>query len=237
MTIIPAIDIINGEAVRLSQGDYNIKTIYSKNPVELAREFEAHGFTRLHLVDLDGAKAGSIKNLSILQKICTGTTLQVDFGGGLKRDEDVKSAFDSGASQICVGSIAVKDPQLFTQWLKEYGPDKIILSADVKAGKIATHGWLNDSGLDAMDFIKEKEVEGVTYVMCTDVSKDGMLAGPSLALYREIISGTQLKLIASGGVATLGDLHALKHLGCEAVVVGKAIYENRISLPELSAYA
>ncbi len=234
MRIIPAIDIIDGKCVRLSQGDYATQKIYNENPLDVAKEFEANGINYLHLVDLDGAKSKKIVNHKVLNDIAVKTKLKVDFGGGLKSNEDLKIAFENGASQITGGSIAVANKTLFMEWLQIYGPDKIILGADCNNRKIVTHGWLNTSELDVVDFIKEYECEGIKYVISTDISKDGMLQGSSNDLYAEIIKETKIKLIASGGVSCLNDLVLLKRMGCEAAIVGKAIYENKIQLKDLS---
>ena len=234
MKIIPAIDIIDGKCVRLSKGDYATKKIYNENPVEVAREFEANGINYLHLVDLDGAKSKEIVNHKILEDIATKTTLQIDFGGGLKSDKDVKIAFDSGASQITGGSVAANDPVMFMRWLENYGANRIILGADCNNRRIATNGWLQHSLLDVIEFIKNYELKGVRQVISTDINLDGMLLGPSLKLYAEILTATNVDLIASGGVTSIEDLLKLKELGCEGVIVGKAIYEERISLKELS---
>ena len=237
MRIIPAIDIIDGKCVRLSQGDYNSKKIYNENPLEVAKEFEAHGIQYLHLVDLDGAKAGKIVNYRVLEKIASGTGLQIDFGGGLKSDEDLRIAFESGAQQITGGSIAVKDPETFLFWLKKFGREKIILGADAKNKKIMVSGWEEDSGKDLLEFISGYRREGIQYVICTDVSKDGMLEGPSLDLYREILErDPEIKLIASGGVASMDNLYELQEIGCEGAIVGKAIYEGRILLNEIKKF-
>ena len=233
MRIIPAIDIIDGKCVRLSKGDYNTKKIYNENPLEVAKEFEDNGIKYLHLVDLDGAKSKHIVNYPILEKISNNTGLKIDFGGGIKSDDDVKIAFNSGASQITVGSIAANKPALFIKWLKEYGSEKIILGADCQDRKIATNGWLETSELDVIDFIQSYEKEGIKYVICTDISKDGMLQGASNELYMDIISKTNIQLIASGGVSNMDDLFQLKDINCEAAIIGKAIYEGRISLKEL----
>lgn len=237
MRIIPAIDIINGKAVRLCKGDYATSKVYNEDPVEVAKAFEAEGIQYLHLVDLDGAKAGKIINHAVLEKIALNTKMKIDFGGGIQSTEDVETAFSAGASQLCFGSIAVKKTVLFLEWLTKYSSDKIILSADAKNRMIATNGWLTASALDVIDFIKGSETKGINYVMCTDISKDGMLQGPSIDLYTDIIEATKVKLIASGGISSMEDIKAVDDLGCEAVVIGKAIYENRISLKELSAYA
>ncbi len=233
MRIIPAIDIIEGKCVRLSKGDYNTKKVYNENPLEVAKEFEAHGIEYLHLVDLDGAKSQHIVNYKILESICKNTNLKVDFGGGLKSNKDVEIAFNSGANQITGGSIAVKNPTIFKDWVTNYGSDKIILGADCYHRKIATSGWLETSELEVLDFIKQYEKENISYVICTDISKDGMLQGTSNELYTEIISKTSVNLIASGGVSNLEDLIELKKIGCEGAIVGKAFYEGRITLNQL----
>ncbi|MEO7446427.1 MAG: 1-(5-phosphoribosyl)-5-[(5-phosphoribosylamino)methylideneamino]imidazole-4-carboxamide isomerase [Ferruginibacter sp.] len=237
MKIIPAIDIINGKAVRLTRGDYDTKKEYSAEPLALAKSFEDAGFTRLHVVDLDGAKAGAILNLAVLENICTHTQLEVDFGGGIKSNNEIQSAYNAGACLVCVGSVALQQPDLFREWISTYGAEKLILSADVNERKIASQGWLHQSETDVIDFIKAKQKDGITRVMCTDISKDGMLQGPALALYKLVIEETDVKIIASGGIASMEDIEALKKIGCEGAVVGKAIYENKISLKELSAYA
>lgn len=237
MRIIPAIDIIDGKCVRLSQGDYSTSKIYNENPLEVAKEFQDHGIKYLHLVDLDGAKSKHIVNYKVLEKIASGTDLQIDFGGGLKSDKDLKIAFESGASQITGGSIAVKDPDTFFAWLEKFGSEKIILGADAKDRKIAISGWLEDSGRDLLPFIQQYVEKGVEYVICTDVSKDGMLQGPSFELYEEIIAEIpDVKLIASGGIAEFDDLPKLQELGCEGAILGKAIYEGRISLKQLEKF-
>lgn len=233
MKIIPAIDIIDGKCVRLSKGDYNTKKIYNNNPLEVAKEFEANGIQYLHLVDLDGAKSKHIVNYRILEDIVSNTSLKVDFGGGLKSNEDLKIAFEAGANQITGGSIAAKNPELFTQWLNQYGPDKIILGADCLNRKIATDGWLESSTLDVVDYIEKYESKGVKNVICTDIDKDGMLAGTSNELYAEILKKTSVNLIASGGVASIQDLLDLKELGCSGAILGKAIYEGNINLKDL----
>lgn len=233
MRIIPAIDIIGGKCVRLSKGDYSTKKIYNESPLEVAKEFEANGIQYLHLVDLDGAKSSHIVNYKVLYEIASKTGLKVDFGGGLKTNEDLKIAFENGASQITGGSIAVKNPGMFLEWLNTYGAGKIILGADCMDRKIATHGWLDTSELDVVDFIQEYEGKGVEYVICTDISKDGMLEGTSNELYAEIMDSTNVKLIASGGVSTYADVEKLIEIGCEGAIIGKAIYENRITLKDL----
>lgn len=236
MRIIPAIDIIEGKCVRLTKGDYNTKKIYNENPLEVAKQFEDAGIEYLHVVDLDGAKSKHIVNHNVLEQIASKTNLKIDFGGGLKSDEDAKIAFESGANQITGGSIAVKNPDIFINWLKNYGSERIILGADCKNRKVATHGWMETSVVDVVEFITDYEEIGVEYVICTDVAKDGMLEGTSNELYKEILETTKVKLIASGGVSNLDDLFKVQELGCEGVIVGKAIYENKISLKELEQF-
>lgn len=233
MRIIPAIDIIDGKCVRLTKGDYATKKIYNENPVDVALEFEANGITSLHVVDLDGAKSQQIVNYNILEQITSKTSLSVDFGGGIKSNNDIRIAFESGANQITGGSIAVKDPETFMDWISLYGNDKIILGADCLNRKIATLGWLEGSELDVIDFIQSYELKGIKQVICTDISKDGMLEGPSFQLYKEIIAQSNTQLIASGGVTSLDDLKQLKSMGCEGAILGKAIYEGFISLKQL----
>ncbi|MCD8410118.1 1-(5-phosphoribosyl)-5-[(5-phosphoribosylamino)methylideneamino]imidazole-4-carboxamide isomerase [Tenacibaculum finnmarkense] len=233
MRIIPAIDIIEGKCVRLTKGDYATKKIYNENPVEVAKEFEDNGIEYLHLVDLDGAKSQHIVNYKILEQIASKTNLKIDFGGGLKSNDDLRIAFENGASQITGGSIAVKNREVFTGWLTKYGADKIILGADCINRKIATHGWLETSEVDVVDFIKQYEKMGIKNTICTDVAKDGMLQGASVDLYKEILSKSGINLIASGGVASIDDLIELKEIGCEGAILGKAIYEGYISLKEL----
>ena len=237
MRIIPAIDIIEGKCVRLSKGDYNSKKIYNENPLEVAKQFESHGIQYLHLVDLDGAKSNQIINYKVLESIASKTSLKIDFGGGLKSHKDVEIAFNSGANQITGGSIAVKNPEIFKTWLQQYGSNTIILGADAKNEKIAVSGWQEESDEYLIPFIQKYQNEGVNYVICTDISKDGMLEGPSFTLYKQILSETEnLKLIASGGVATFDDIPKLAEIGCEGTIIGKAIYENRISLKQLENY-
>ena len=228
MQIIPAIDLINGKCVRLTEGDYSTKKVYAEDPVAVAKRFEDAGYERLHVVDLDGAKSKHIVNHRVLRMICSATNLRVDFGGGLKSDEDLKIAFDCGAQQVTGGSIAVKSPDTFRGWLSRYGAERIILGADCRNRKIATSGWLEGSDLDVVEFIQQYEAEGVRYVICTDIAKDGKLAGPSVELYREILAKTGVRLIASGGVASSEDLETLEKLGCAGAIVGKAFYEGRI---------
>ncbi len=237
MRIIPAIDIIDGKCVRLSKGDYDTKKIYNENPLEVAKEFEDHGIQYLHLVDLDGAKSKHIVNHKVLEQIASKTSLKIDFGGGLKSNEDLRIAFESGANQITGGSIAVKDTNTFTSWLKTYGADKIILGADAQNEKIAVSGWLEESDKELIPFISNYQKEGVEYVICTDISKDGMLQGPSFDLYLRILEETKdVKLIASGGISTFEELPKLAEIGCEGTIIGKAIYENKISLKELENF-
>ena len=241
MRIIPAIDIIDGKCVRLTKGDYSTKKIYNESPLEVAKEFEAAGIEYLHVVDLDGAKASKIINYKILEQIASKTNLKIDFGGGLKADEDLEIAFNSGAHQITGGSIAVKNSNVFESWIEKYGAQKIILGADfypdTSGGKIATNGWQEESTLELIPFIKGYKDKGIQYVICTDISKDGMLQGPSFDMYKEILSEAKdIKLIASGGISTFDELPRLAENGCEGVIIGKAIYENKISLKQLEKY-
>ncbi len=234
MQIIPAIDIIDGKCVRLTEGDYSQKKIYNENPLEVAKEFEAAGLMRLHLVDLDGAKAGAVKNWKVLESIAGNTSLIVDFGGGIKKEEDVKVVFDSGAAMATVGSIAVKEEEKFVSWLTQFGAVNFLLGADVKDEKIAVAGWLETTDIRIYDFIEKYINQGVQQIFCTDVSKDGRLEGPSIELYKNILTKfPQLHFIASGGVSSMDDLFALQSIGCSGAIVGKAIYEGRISLSEL----
>jgi phosphoribosylformimino-5-aminoimidazole carboxamide ribotide isomerase len=243
MRIIPAIDIIDGKCVRLTKGDYDTKKIYNENPLEVAKAFEAAGIEYLHLVDLDGAKAQHIVNFKVLEQIASKTNLKIDFGGGLKANEDLHIAFNSGARQITGGSIAVKDPQTFEGWISKYGASKIILGADSDNGKVAISGWMEQSNEDLIPFIKAYQKKSIRYVICTDISKDGMLEGPSVDLYKELISecsnsssDQSIKLIASGGISCIDEIPVLKEMGCEGVIIGKAIYENRISLKQLGKF-
>lgn len=247
MRIIPAIDIIEGKCVRLTKGDYNTKKIYNENPLEVAKEFEAAGIEYLHVVDLDGAKASTIINHKVLEQIASKTNLKIDFGGGLKSDKDLEIAFNSGANQITGGSIAVKNQEIFESWIEKFGSQKIILGADFypdkSGGKIATNGWQEESSLELIPFIKGYQQKGIQYVICTDISKDGMLQGPSFDMYSQIISEchvepieTPLKLIASGGISAFDELPKLAEIGCEGVIIGKAIYENKISLKQLEQF-
>lgn len=235
--IIPAIDLIDGKCVRLSQGDYNQKTIYNENPLEVAKMFEAAGIRRLHLVDLDGAKAKHIVNHKILEEISTRTSLIIDFGGGLKSDEDLEIAFNSGAAMVTGGSIAVKERETFLKWLEKYGPEKIILGADAKNGNIAVSGWQETTTLPVIDFISEYHKMGISKVISTDISRDGMLSGPAFELYSEILKTlSEVEIIASGGIATMDDILKLNEMGVPGVIVGKAIYENRITLKEIEMF-
>jgi phosphoribosylformimino-5-aminoimidazole carboxamide ribotide isomerase len=233
MRLIPAIDIIDGKCVRLTKGDYATKKIYNENPLDVAKEFEDAGIMYLHLVDLDGAKSNHIVNYKTLEQITSHTSLQVDFGGGLKSDDDLKTAFDYGASQITAGSVAVKNPEIFLEWLSKYGADKIILGADAIDRRISTHGWTKLSSIDVIEFIKQHERNGIKYVICTDISKDGMLQGAASELYSDILKETSVNLIASGGVACIDDIIDLRNIGCEGVIIGKALYEGKINLCDL----
>ena len=231
--LIPAIDIIDGQCVRLTKGDYDQKTVYG-HPLEMALEFERIGYKRLHMVDLDGAKSKHIVNAGVLRRISTETHLTVDFGGGIKTDEDIEKAFEAGAAMVTVGSIAVTQPELFVGWLKKYGADRMILGADVRNGKISINGWKEDSTEDLLPFLKKYIEAGVRNVLCTEISKDGTLAGPATELYQQVMAAyPQLHLIASGGVSSIDDIKALDKAGIPAVVFGKAIYEGRIDLNAL----
>jgi len=237
ITIIPAIDLIDAKCVRLSQGDYNQKTVYNENPLEVAKMFEDAGITRLHLVDLDGAKAKHIVNYKVLETIAGKTNLIVDFGGGLKTDDDLKIAFESGAQMVTGGSIAVKDRETFLSWIETYGAEKIILGADAKDKMIAVSGWQEVSELSILEFIESYTSQGIQKVISTDIARDGMLTGPSIDLYKEIMDRFEgLELIASGGIASMKDIHELNEMGVPGVITGKAIYENKISLKEIEKY-
>jgi len=234
MQIIPAIDIIDGKCVRLTQGDYNQKKIYNEDPLEVAKSFEGAGIERLHLVDLDGAKAKHIVNWKVLEKIATKTNLKIDFGGGLKTDKDAEIAFNSGALQITGGSIAVKDRRTFEGWLEKYGSDKIILGADVKDEQIAISGWQETTNLNLFDFLADYTAKGVKYIICTDIAKDGLLQGTSVDLYKTIRNQfPDLQLIASGGVTSMHDIEALIEIDCYGAIIGKAIYEGNLKIEEL----
>lgn len=237
MEIIPAIDIIDGKCVRLTQGDYSQKTIYNENPLEVALQFESIGIKRLHLVDLDGAKLGKIVNYKVLEAIATKTSLSIDFGGGIKTDADIDTVFNYGADLATVGSIAVKNKVLFFSWIKKYGANKLFLGADVKSEKIAIGGWFETTDISIYDFIEENLAEGIQHIFCTDISKDGLLQGPSIDLYKKIINKfPTINLTASGGVSNTTDLIELKNMGCSAAIVGKAIYEGRITMNELKQF-
>ena len=237
MRIIPAIDIIDGKCVRLTKGDYATQIIYNQDPLEVAKAFEDNGIKYLHLVDLDGAKSKSMVNANVLKKLANNTTLKIDFGGGIKSEESITKAFELGASQVTVGSIAAQKPELVKEWLIKFGSEKIILGADVSNGQIAINGWQETTTLTLNDFIKSYMQEGIKSVICTDISKDGMLAGSSLNLYQELIRMfPTIQLIASGGVTSIQELETLKKIGLEGAIIGKAIYENKITLKELSAY-
>ncbi len=234
MRIIPAIDIINGKCVRLSKGDYASKKVYADNPVEVAQRFEDAGIQYLHVVDLDGAKAGGIQNIDIVSSIIAKTRLTVDFGGGIKGDDDIAMAFDAGVAQVTVGSVAAKNPELFTKWIDAYDSERLILGADCRNEMIATNGWTEDSDLSVIDFIEDYYRQGINYVVATDIEKDGMLKGPSIDLYERILKSCPVKLVASGGITTIADLVQLQELGCDGAIVGKAIYEGKIAIEELS---
>jgi phosphoribosylformimino-5-aminoimidazole carboxamide ribotide isomerase len=234
--IIPAIDIIDGKCVRLTKGDYHTKKIYNQNPLEVAKEFESFGIQFLHLVDLDGAKSRNIVNQKVLENIAKETSLQVDFGGGLKSLQDIEIAFNSGARQITIGSIAVQDSEFCFDLIEKYGSEKIILGADCYDRKIKTSGWLEESNEDVIDFILQYYKKGVKNVICTDISKDGMLEGPSIDLYKDILNQTSVKLTASGGISKMEDVYRMKEIGCSGTIIGKAIYEGRISLKEIQKF-
>ncbi|MFL5809431.1 MAG: 1-(5-phosphoribosyl)-5-[(5-phosphoribosylamino)methylideneamino]imidazole-4-carboxamide isomerase [Flavisolibacter sp.] len=237
MQIIPAIDIIEGKCVRLTHGDYNQKKVYNEHPLEVAIQFEDAGLKRLHLVDLDGAKAGQVKNWKVLETIAGKTSLEIDFGGGIKTEKDVQIVFDSGAVLATVGSIAVKDETLFISWLDAFGASRFFLGADVKNGKIVVSGWLEETEIWVYDFIQKFTDRGMSNIFCTDVSKDGALEGPSIELYKNIIQKfPNISFTASGGVSSMDDLYKLEEIGCTAAIVGKAIYEGKIRLPELQKF-
>jgi phosphoribosylformimino-5-aminoimidazole carboxamide ribotide isomerase len=238
MVIIPAIDIIDGKCVRLVQGDYSQKKIYNEHPLEVAMQFEDAGLERLHLVDLDGAKAGAVKNWKVLETIAGKTSLVIDFGGGIKTEKDVQIVFNSGARWATVGSIAVKNKDEFIKWILQFGAEKFLLGADVKDEKIAVSGWTETTEVNIFDFLQQYTGQGITHVFCTDVSKDGLLAGPSLDLYKKIIEHfPALLFIASGGVSNMKDVEDLAEIGCSGAIIGKAIYENRIALEDLQVFS
>ena len=235
--LIPAIDIIDGKCVRLSQGDYNTQKVYNESPLEVAKEFEANGIRRLHVVDLDGAKSSHIVNYKVLDQLAGHTSLTIDFGGGIKTDEDLTIAFEYGAQMVTLGSIAVKNPDLFKSWLHKFGAEKIILGADVKDNRISVNGWKEESQQELLPFLDGYTQEGIRKVLCTDISRDGMLQGPSIDLYKQIMAQfPDMHLIASGGVSGLDDIIRLDEAGIPAVVFGKALYEGRITLKELKRF-
>ena len=235
--LIPAIDIIDGKCVRLSQGDYDTKKIYNENPLEVAKEFEANGIQRLHVVDLDGAKSSHVINYKVLDAIAGHTSLTIDFGGGIKTDEDLVIAFENGAHMVTLGSVAVKKPELFKKWLHQYGAEKIILGADVKDNRISVSGWLEEGPQELMPFLTNYTQEGVSKVLCTDISRDGMLQGPSIELYKQVMQRfPTMHLIASGGVSGVDDIIRLDEAGIPAVVFGKALYEGRITMKDLKRF-
>jgi phosphoribosylformimino-5-aminoimidazole carboxamide ribotide isomerase len=233
MRIIIAIDVIGGKCVRLTRGDYSTEKVYNENALEVAKEIEDNGIRYLHLVDLDGAKDKKITNYKVLEQICTKTGLQVDFGGGIRSDRDLEIAFSSGAKQVTAGTVSITSPELFMSWLKKYGNDKIILGADSRNRKIATNGWLEESDEEIIRFLSWYVSRGIKYTICTDVDKDGMLEGPSADLYREILDSIEVNLIASGGISSIKDIDEIRNIGCEGVIIGKAVYEGRIKLKEL----
>ena len=234
MRIIPAIDIIGGKCVRLTKGDYSTQKIYSENPLEVAQMFQDSGIRFLHLVDLDGAKSQQIVNYRTLEILASKTDLNIDFGGGIKSENDIKTAFECGAKQITVGSIAAQNPDLMLEWIQQYGSENIILGADCKNRMIATNGWLENSNLNVISFIKNYKNKGAKYGIVTDIDKDGMLSGPAFELYEEILKETKINLIASGGITTIEEVKKLKNIGCEGAIIGKAIYERTINLKDLS---
>jgi phosphoribosylformimino-5-aminoimidazole carboxamide ribotide isomerase len=237
MEIIPAIDLIDGKVVRLTEGDYSKKTEYASNPLDIAKQFEDAGLKRLHVVDLDGAKKGAVVNWKVLEDIAAKTSMLVDFGGGVKQKADVKRIMNAGARWVTIGSMAVKQPVVFSDWLDEYGPENFFLGADVRDGKIAVGGWLETTAIDVHEFIRQYTEKGLRYVFCTDISKDGKLEGPATSLYKELLArNPDIQLVASGGVTNVQDLDDLKEAGCHGAIVGKAIYENRISLQDLKTF-
>lgn len=237
MEIIPAIDIIDGKCVRLTQGDYAQKKVYNENPLEVAKQFEDAGIKRLHLVDLDGAKIGKVINLAVLERIASGTNLVIDFGGGIKTETTLISVFNAGANLATTGSIAAKEPETFYSWVQKYGAGKFLLGADVKNEKLAVSGWIEETDISVFDFIEKNITQGVKNIFCTDISKDGLLAGPAIDLYKRIIEkNPDVNLIASGGVSSIKDVEALKNNGCYGVIIGKAIYEGKILLKDLARF-
>jgi len=237
LEIIPAIDIIDGQAVRLQKGDYSLKTFYSNNPLDIAKQFEDAGLTRLHLVDLDGAKAKQVVNLNVLEKIASNTSLKVDFGGGIKSDKDIESVFKSGAKFATIGSIAVTDPELLNKWIDKYGAENLILGADVKNMKIAISGWLSITDINLDKFIKSYINKGIKQVICTDINKDGMLKGPSVSLYSKLVNKfPEIKIIASGGISKVNDFDQLHEIGIKSAILGKAFYDGLIKLTDLKRF-
>jgi phosphoribosylformimino-5-aminoimidazole carboxamide ribotide isomerase len=237
MQIIPAIDLIDGKCVRLTEGDYAQKKIYNEDPLEVAKAFEGIGLMRLHLVDLDGAKAGEVVNWKVLERIANQTKLIIDFGGGIKKETTLQTVFDTGANYATIGSLAVKNRVVFEEWIERFGADAFMLGADVFEEKIAIGGWIEKTNIDVYEFIQSYMNKGITQIFCTDIQKDGKLAGPSIDLYKKIVEQfPTLQLIASGGVSNMEDLHALRTIGCTGAIVGKAIYENRITLEELARF-
>lgn len=234
MIIIPAIDVIDGKCVRLTKGDYAQQKVYNDNPVEVAKQFEDAGIERLHVVDLDGAKAGKIINLPVLEKIAATTQLKIDFGGGVKKINDVESIFNAGAAMVTIGSLAVKQPQLLEEWLMEFGAEKFFIGADVLDERIKISGWLEDTGVNIFDFIGKMISLGAVNIFCTDISKDGVLQGPSIDLYKRIMAEhPEIQLVASGGVSNIEDVKQLKEIGCSGAIIGKAIYEGKVTLDQL----
>ncbi|MGC1390381.1 MAG: 1-(5-phosphoribosyl)-5-[(5-phosphoribosylamino)methylideneamino]imidazole-4-carboxamide isomerase [Bacteroidales bacterium] len=233
MRIIIAIDIIEGKCVRLTKGDFNTKKVYSEDPLEVALQIEDNGINYLHLVDLEGAKNKKIENIKVLEKIAWKTKLKIDFGGGLRTYEDLITVFNAGARQVTTGSIAMKDPDLFLEWLSKLGQEKLILGADCTDRKVVTDGWLEKSDKEIISYISDYRSKGVKYTICTDIKKDGMLKGPSTALYKEILRAVKINLIASGGISSMKDIENIQETGCEGVIIGKAVYEGKISLNEL----
>ena len=233
MKIIVALDILDGKCVRLTRGDYSTKKIYNENPLEMARQIEDHGLENIHLVDLDGARKRHVVNHRILEELAVKTSLNIDFGGGIGSYDDLKIAFECGAMKVTCGTIAFSDPPLFLEWMAEMGPDKIILGADCKDRKLVSEGWMKDSETDVISYIRNYQSHGVKTIICTDIDRDGMLQGPSTELYKEILNLPGLNLIASGGVSSINDIETLREAGCEGVIVGKAVYEGRVTLTQL----
>lgn len=233
MRIIIALDIIAGKCVRLTRGDFSTKKVYNEDPLEIAKKIEDNGLSYLHLVDLDGAKNKKMENLTVLEKIAWKTKLKVDFGGGLRSYDDLLTVFNAGARQVTAGSIAAADPNLFLEWLSKLGQEKLILGADCIDRKIATEGWFENSDKDVIRFISDYRSKGIKYTICTDIKKDGMLQGPSTALYKDILKSVKINLIASGGIASVKDIIELRDAGCEGAIIGKAVYEGKITLKKL----